>query len=87
MLQFKRKDGEVNMREYDDYFRTYDHIKSCNPEAFVWKGINSTGLAEVMELAEQNGYTYKLNCYDEALNFNGEIINHHVRSMIFTKEK
>lgn len=74
------------MREYEDYFRVRDHIAEENPESIVWTAINSTGLAEVMEMAEQHGYTYKLNCYDETVNFNGDSILIHRRTMIFIKD-
>ena len=77
------------MKTYDDYFRAIKHVESDDPEAFTWLGIESTGLAEVLEEAEKHGYAYRLNCYDEQLHFRlpgGDIIDHHVRSMIFWKE-
>ena len=78
------------MKIYDDYFRAIRHIESDNPEAFAWKGIDSTGLAEVLEEAEKHGYEYKLNCYEEFFDFgilvDGEKVPHHVREMIFQKK-
>ena len=74
---------------YDDYFRTVRHIEAKTPEAVLWKGVDSTSLAEVMELAEQNGYEYKLHCYDEVLHLNPPVgdITHHVREMLFTPKE
>lgn len=77
------------MKIYDNYFDVCRHIERDDPEAFTWKGIESTGLAEVMEEAEKHGYSYKLNCYDEVLEFAtlpcGDKVDHHVRSMIFCR--
>lgn len=77
------------MKIYDNYFDVFRHIERDDSEAFTWKGIESTGLAEVMEEAEKHGYSYKLNCYDEVLEFctlsGGDKVDHHVRSMIFYK--
>lgn len=73
------------MKEYEDYSRTYRHIESEDPEAFVWTQINSTCLAEVMELAENHGYSYRLNCYDENVVLGCDVVRIHRRQMIFTK--
>lgn len=73
------------MKIYDNYFDACRHIERDDPEAFTWKGIESTGLAEVMEEAEKHGYSYKLKCYDEVFEFGGDKVDHHVRSMIFYK--
>lgn len=74
------------MKEYEDYFRVREHISEENPESIVWTAINSTGLAEVMEMAEQHGYTYKLNCYDENVDLHGDSVRIHRRTMIFIKD-
>ena len=69
---------------YDDYFRAINHIKCEIPKTFTWKGIDSTGLAEVMEEAEKHGYDYKLISYEEQFIIKGELITHHTRAMTFT---
>lgn len=77
------------MKTYDNYFSAIRHVNSDDPESFTLVGIESTGLAEVMEEAEKHGYSYKLNCYDEVFEFStlpgGDKVEHHVRSMIFYK--
>ena len=77
------------MKIYDDYFRAIKHVQNDDPGSFTWIGIESTGLAEVLEEAEKHNYLYKLHCYEEMLDLklpNGEQVEHHVRSMIFWKE-
>lgn len=77
------------MVTFDDYFRTVKHIESKTPEAVLRKGVDSTTLAEVMELAEQNGYEYKLHCYDEVVHLSQPVgdITQHVREMLFTPKE
>lgn len=77
------------MKEYEDYFRTKEHIESENPESFTWTSIDSSGLAEIMEIAKEHGYTYHLVCYDEPTTFKtalgDEIVMMHRRTMVFNK--
>lgn len=79
------------MKIYDNIFDARRHIKRDDPESFTWRGIECTGLAETMEEAENHGYAYKLHCYDETLELSlvpgTEGTEHHVREMIFEKEK
>ena len=72
------------MKIYEDYFQTIRHITNEVPETVTWTRIESTGLAEVMEEAEKHGFDYRLECYDEPIDFNGETIMRHVRAMVFT---
>lgn len=74
------------MKIYEDYFSTYRHIESNNPESCTWTHIDSTGLAEVIDLAQQNGYGFKFNFYDEDFTFNGETFPRHRRTLILFKE-
>lgn len=73
------------MKTYDNCFDVFQHLVDGNNEAFRWKGINSTSLADVMELAEKKGFLHMLDCYDEELMIRGEAVEHHVRAMIFVK--
>lgn len=73
------------MKTYDNCFDVFQHLVDGNNEAFRWKGINSTSLADVMELAEKKGFLHMLDCYDEELMIRGESVENHVRAMIFVK--
>lgn len=72
------------MKIYDNAFQTYKHLESKNSESCTWEDINSTALAEIMELAEKNGYKYNLECFDYPTSF-GAVI--HRRTMVFIKER
>ena len=74
------------MENYDDYFRTYRHIEANKPEAVRWVGIDSTGLAEVIELAIKNGYSFAFDFYDEPSKIDGVNYPIHRRAIIFTKK-
>lgn len=76
----KKQQTSGSIRTYDDAFRTYRHIENKFNEPFRWVGVDSTSLAEIMELAENNGYTYKLEWFDEPNDF-GIVI--HKRAMVF----
>ena len=75
------------MKIYEDYFRTKEHIENEEPETVVWTSVNSTGLAEMMELAEIHGYTHKLECYDENVRIGNDLVECHRRTMVFTRKE
>ena len=75
------------MKIYEDYFSTYRHIESNNPESCTWTRIDSSGLAEVIDLAVQNGYGFRFEFYNEEFSFKEDTFSLRRRSIILFKDK
>ena len=76
------------MKEYDNYFFVLQHLERNDKECFVWKNVNSSSLAEIMEEAEKQGFVCRLRCYNEVVDIvNVGKVKMHRRDMWFIRKE